>query len=283
MSVHLYTSGWNEELIIPFFLRHYQPLVERIIFYDDNSTDRSLELLAACPKVELRSLKRGGGQSFLDAHLALFETCWQESRGKADWVCLVDMDEFIFHPDWYVYLAAQKREGVTIITSRGFDMVSERFPAAGSDLATTLTRGQRHFLLDKPNLFAPDAIERINHTVGRHCCLPVGRVVFARRRRVQLRHYKALGLDYLLARSHALAGRLTQEDQARGWCGHYLNEDGLIAAQFLKQIAQAKEVPLPPAEASTSEGRSVEGDATRSASILSAIVRARNSLVGVRR
>jgi glycosyltransferase involved in cell wall biosynthesis len=245
VSVHLYTSCWNEELIIPFFLRHYEPIVDRIVVYDDNSTDRTLELLAACPKVETRPLQRGA-QSFLDAHLALFETCWQESRGEADWVCLADLDEFVFHPDWHAFLAAQKDDGVTIIASVGYDMVSESFPPAGAQLATTLTRGQRDFHLDKPSLFVPDAIDRVNHTVGRHCCSPTGQVVFAQKRYAQLRHYKSLGLDYLLARNHALASRLTEEDRARGWSGHYLNDDASIRAQFIKKLAQAETIPSPP-------------------------------------
>jgi hypothetical protein len=172
MSIHLYAVCWNEERIIPFFLRHYEPLVDRIAIYDDGSTDRSVELLRASPKVEIRPFKRDA-ESYLDAHVALFETCWQESRGRADWVCLVDLDEFLFHPDWHDYLAAQKNAGVTIIQALGYDMVSETFPPAGVALTTMLTRGQRDLHLDKTGLFAPDAIEQINYSVGRHRCSPV--------------------------------------------------------------------------------------------------------------
>lgn len=58
MSIHLYAACWNEERIIPFFLQHYEPLVDRIIIYDDHSTDRSVELLRASPKVEIRPFQR---------------------------------------------------------------------------------------------------------------------------------------------------------------------------------------------------------------------------------
>ena len=80
MSIHLYAACWNEERIIPFFLQHYEPLVDRIVIYDDRSTDRSVELLRASPKVEIRPFGRDA-ESYLDAHLTLFETCWRESRG----------------------------------------------------------------------------------------------------------------------------------------------------------------------------------------------------------
>jgi hypothetical protein len=244
MSIHLYAACWNEERIIPFFLQHYAPLVDRIIIYDDHSTDRSVELLRASPKVDVRPFRREA-ESYLDAHLILFETCWQESRGRADWVCLVDLDEFLFHPDWHHYLAAQKDTGVTVIQALGYEMVSETFPPVGADLANTLTRGQRDLHLDKTGLFAPDAIEQMNHIVGRHRCSPVGRVVPPVHYCMQLRHYKTLGLDYVLARAHALAGRITGDDLARGWSVHYLRDDDSIRAHFQEQLAQAKPVPSP--------------------------------------
>ncbi len=245
MSIHLYAICWNEEAVIPFFLRHYETLVDRIIIYDDQSTDRSVELLRASPKVEVRPFVREA-ESYLDAHLILFETCWQESRGRADWVSLVDLDEFVFHPEWDQYLTAQKDAGVTVIQAHGYDMVSESFPPTGAALLTTVLRGERDLHLDKTPLFAPDAIEQINHTVGRHRCSPVGRVVLPRQYQMQLRHYKTLGVEYLLARSHALATRLTNDDRARGWSIHYLRDDDSIRAQFQAQLARAEDLPLPP-------------------------------------
>jgi glycosyltransferase involved in cell wall biosynthesis len=244
MAIDLYAACWNEERIIPFFLRHYEPLVDRIIIYDDGSTDRSVELLRTSPKVEVRPLRRDEA-SYLERHLALFETCWHESRGRAEWVCFVDLDEFLFHPEWHRYLAAQKKAGITVIQALGFDMVSETFPPPGADLATSLTRGQRDVHMDKTGLFDPEAIEQINHYVGRHRCAPTGRVVLPAEYSMQLRHYKNLGLDYLLARTHALAGRLTDEDRARNWSGHYLRDDELIRAHFQEQLCKAGPVPSP--------------------------------------
>ena len=245
MPIHLYTSTWNEEAMVPFFLQHYEPLVDRIIVYDDHSTDRTVQLLRASSKVEVRPLQREA-ESFIDKHVQLFETCWQESRGQADWVCLADMDEFIFHPEWHQYLAEQKSTGVTMIQALGYDMISAEFPPAGTALATSLVKGERDLHLDKTPLFAPDAIEQINHAVGRHRCAPVGRVTLPRQYRMQLRHYKNLGLDYVLARTHALATRLTNDDVARNWSLHYLRDDDSLRATFFEKLARAVEIPAPP-------------------------------------
>ena len=54
MKVHLYTKVWNEEEMLPFFFRRYDPLIDRYIIYDDGSTDNTLKLLAAHDRVEIR-------------------------------------------------------------------------------------------------------------------------------------------------------------------------------------------------------------------------------------
>jgi glycosyltransferase involved in cell wall biosynthesis len=242
--IHLYVTCWNEERLIPFFLRHYEPLVDRIVVWDDGSTDRSVELLRASAKVEMRPLPRANS-SFLEAHQTMFETCWHECRGRADWVCLIDLDEFLFHPDWHNYLAQKKREGVTVVQALGYEMMSESFPEPGMDLATSIIRGERELHLDKTCLFSPNAIDRMNYVVGRHHCSPTGRVKFPAQYRMQLRHYKNLGLDYVLARCHELASRITPRDTARGWSGQYLRDDDSIRAHFQKQLASAEVVPSP--------------------------------------
>lgn len=244
MVVHLYAIGWNEERIIPFFLRHYEPLVDRIVVYDDASDDRSVELLRASAKVEVRPLIRT--KSFLIAHQEVFESCWKESRGHADWVCLVDLDEFLFHPDWHRYLAEQKAAGETMIQPIGYDMITDSFPEVGAHLSTQLTRGQRDYHFDKSSVFDPAAIEQANFTVGRHVCSPVGQVLFEKDRYIQLRHYKSLGLNYLLRRTHALATRVMKDDYAQGWSSHYLRDDDSIRKDFEERLAAAESIPAPP-------------------------------------
>jgi glycosyltransferase involved in cell wall biosynthesis len=58
MVIHLYTFGWNEMRMLPFFIRHYEPFVDKIVFYDDGSTDGTLDLLAAKQNVEIRGFPR---------------------------------------------------------------------------------------------------------------------------------------------------------------------------------------------------------------------------------
>ena len=56
MRIDLYTRCWNDAHMLGFFFRHYDPLVQRYVVFDDGSTDGSLDFLRAHPKVEVRPM-----------------------------------------------------------------------------------------------------------------------------------------------------------------------------------------------------------------------------------
>lgn len=90
MRVHLYSIVWNEEEMLPFFFRHYDSLVDRYVIYDDGSTDRTLEMLGAHDRVEVRPFVRSDPDSYVLAARILHDNVWKESRGHADWVIISD-------------------------------------------------------------------------------------------------------------------------------------------------------------------------------------------------
>jgi glycosyltransferase involved in cell wall biosynthesis len=243
MRIDLYASCWNEERIIPFFLRHYEPIVDRIVIFDDGSTDRSRELLTASPKVEVRQLKQGDSSILMQ--MEELNHCWKESRGRADWVFICDMDEQIYHHrDLRVYLEECKNAGVTILNPVGVDMVSVDFPPRNSILTETVRLCVRTFLQDKLAVFDPSAVDEINYTPGRHVAKPIGRMVFPEKRVVKLLHYKHLGLDYVQQRAKELEGRKTDFDRVRGWGLHDQRPPDEIRIHFEKMLKEAMDISL---------------------------------------
>jgi len=243
MRIDLYATCWNEERMIPFFLRHYEPIVDRIVVFDDGSSDRSRELLAASPKVELRRLKQG--ESFMLMQMEELNHCWKESRGRADWVMICDIDEHLYHDKQLRgYLEQCKSNGVTIINPVGYDMVNADFPEANSVLAESIRRGIRSFFLDKKAVFDPSAIEEINYTPGRHVASPTGRLVFPPKREVKILHYRYLGLDYLVSRSATLNSRRTDFDRDRGWGVHNQRSPDEFRRHFEELFRGAEDISL---------------------------------------
>jgi hypothetical protein len=153
----------------------------------------------------------------------VWEHAWKASRGRADWVVLTNVDEFIWHPAGMGnYLAQCEARGDTIIHPRGYQMVSPTMPAAGALLPDVLRIGAPMFGYDKRQVFKPDAIREIGFQPGRHACNPTGHVVDAHPVEAKLLHYKYVDYDgYFVPRQLALAPRLLPGDISKGYGWQY--------------------------------------------------------------
>lgn len=239
---HLYCLCWNEAHMLPYFFRHYDPLVDRYFVFDDGSTDGSPELLRQHPKVTLRSF-RPENDTFVDSARVFYETAWQESRGRADWVVLVNIDEHLHHPEGRAYFRTCLRKGYTILPAKGYEMVSDLFPRGDAPLWATIKDGVRSRPSDKLCAFHPDAITSIGYGVGRHTASPEGRALAPRRTRLKLLHYKYLGASYVAERYAQLGARMLKVDVARQWGRHYFQDTEAIASKHRAMLAAASPVP----------------------------------------
>lgn len=246
--VHLYSILWNEADMLPFFFRHYDALVDRYFLYDNGSTDASPELLRAHPKVTPGTFTIKG-QSFIFESRDFFCEVWKQSRGKADWVIVVDMDEHLYHPEGKAYLTACQRAGITLVPARGYQMVAASFPAPGSYLVESVRDGWPLAQYDKICVFQPGAIDEIGYGPGRHKAKPLGHVVRPPGVELKLLHYKDLGEEYRMRRTAELRARTSEEDRAQGLNVHYFRDTDTIRARFRQSLAEAKSViegELPP-------------------------------------
>jgi glycosyltransferase involved in cell wall biosynthesis len=228
--------------MLPFFLRHYEPIAERIFIYDDGSTDRSLEILQQCPKVSVEPIQCVG-DSYVEALQQLYNSCWKRSRGAADWVIVCNVDEHFHHPmGLATHLAACQQAGVTIIPSHDYQMVSLQFPPAGVQLSQTIRRGKSFWAQRKTVIFSPDAIEATNFGVGRHVTTPLGRVVPPEACEVFMLHYKYLGFPYLRDRTAELESRRRPRDRSQGYGIHYSRGHLKLLYHFIHLLLTSRTV-----------------------------------------
>jgi len=243
--VHLYTISWNELSMLDYFFRHYDPWVERYVFYDNGSTDGTREYLERHPKVELRHFRQSVPGSFVLSAQQLQNSFWQDSRHQADWVVVTAVDEHLYHPDMPGYLKRCAAAGVTAVPALGYQMVAEEFPLPDARLTDCLRQGVPFAQMNKLSLFQPDALSETGFGVGRHLSVPLGQVRYPERDELLLLHYKYIGRDSTKARQVQLAGGLGPVDRANNWGVQYFRTDQAYNTEFDLLLAQAADIMAP--------------------------------------
>jgi len=234
--IHLYAVSWNEAKILPFVMEYYLSFVDHFYIYDNYSDDETDELLNKYPQVTVQKYDTGG--TFNDVvHQQIKNTVWKQSRAKADWVIVIDMDELIYHPELIAKLS-DKNNKATIYKPKGFDMVTTEFPDASKPIIETVQKGVPSFWLDKCILFNPNKIVDINYLPGAHECYPEGIVRFDEYT-TKLLHYKYIGFDYVMSRIFSYRKRISQVNIEMDYGMHYFEEDQLIRAKFNKFVSEA--------------------------------------------
>jgi glycosyltransferase involved in cell wall biosynthesis len=215
MKIDLYSTMHNEEEILPYFLRHYEQIADRIFVWEDQSTDRTREILASHPKVKLMPLNVHGDD---DAHWV--DNVWPQytsiSKGKADYVIIVDADEFVYHPNLYAYLETCLKDGVRLFCCCGFTMISESFPTTDEQIYDEIKTGMHDPWGGKCCVFSPYI--HIKYAPGRHFTKECSEdLTQAGKHDLKLLHYRYLGKEYFAKRSARNMNRMSENNKIQHW------------------------------------------------------------------
>ena len=237
--VHYYAVCWNEEMMLPFMFQHYDRFVDRYTIYDNYSDDRSEEIIRSHKNASIIKFKTDGFDD--TAHNNIKNNCWKRSRGKADWVIVCDMDEFLYHDDMANALQDLAFKGYTVVKPVGYNMYSDSVPTPGMPLTQQVRQGLRDKWFDKCICFDPHAVVEINYRPGAHECYPVGRIK-RNTDEFKLLHYKNISLEFILSRKRLYAARLSETNQAHGYGTQYCEEENKVIEEFNSALQQVQEV-----------------------------------------
>lgn len=218
MRIHLIAKTWNEEAILPYFLKHYS-FCEKITLYDDSSTDKTVEIAKSFPNVEILPKPQRYGKAELDEieGLKIYNEAYKIDRNY-DWVIVTCIDEFLYHPNLLNKLEEYKQQGVTMPRTVGFDMFSKKLPTEDRPLYEIITLGRYAPNHSKFSIFNPQI--DINYWVGLHTCNPTGNVKYSDDLELKILHFVYLEYKYMTDRRRAYYGQLSKENLEKGWGAH---------------------------------------------------------------
>jgi hypothetical protein len=217
--VHLYAISYNEEVLMPHFLKYYSCFCQKIHIYDNCSDDSTQEICKSFQNVTVFSFDTNN-QIRDDIYMKIKNESWKKSRGIADFVIVCDIDEFIYSDSVLIFLEKALIQGVSLIKSVGYNMVSDELPNRSSDIFKDFPYGTRSSSFDKILIFNPNLIEDINYNFGAHTCCPIGALNYSTEK-LFLLHYKYLSIQYIQERYKLFNLRLSNFNKKLNLGYHY--------------------------------------------------------------
>lgn len=241
MKIHVYAICWNEEVLLPYFLRHYESMAEKIVIYDNISNDGSIQIINSHPLAH--AIPYDTNHTIRDdVYLEIKNNAWKESRGVADFVIVCDIDEFLYHTDLNAFLKKHRAEGYILFKTNGYLMVGSAIPTGDGMIYEEIDRGVPDKWSCKCALFDPEAVQEINYTPGSHGSSAIGNGKILTDPGLKLLHYKYLGLEYSLTRKEQLKKRLSQINKEKGWGKHFDCTDEYYTNFYKQLMAEAEKI-----------------------------------------
>lgn len=206
------TIAHNESYILPFFVNHYREFADRIVIYDNQSTDNTAKIAKrlGCEVVDYQSegCDRRGQTALQNTFVKQFK--------EANWLVVVDTDEFLYHSDIKQLLSTAYVNNYSAFRTEGFEVISEAKPVNGVPIYKQITARVKAVAYSKMAIFAPKLINETNYGRGRHFWQPTGIVKYYPEP-LKLLHCKWVGgLDRVLKKHSEYMNRITLPTSVNG-------------------------------------------------------------------
>ncbi len=207
----------NERYLAPYFLRHYEPLADQIVVFDNQSTDGTPEFLSRSKKVDVFSYDTGGVLRD-DIHAKMKSERYRSLPG--DWFIIVDFDEFVWRPNLREYLTECEKNDINLPLTTGYQMIGDAAPEDDGRLLLTdaIRNGAEDWRYSKPCIVHRSF--QIDYVPGAHryaCRWMADRPKRSEVAEIKLLHYSWLSLEYGLEKRRRAAAQLSPENIKNGW------------------------------------------------------------------
>lgn len=227
----LYTLAFNESDIVDYSIDYWKTLgVEKVICYNNYSTDDTVEKLRRFGNIEIRNFQTDGMTD--DIHAIIKNNCWKEQKGKDVWCLICDFDEWLFSPDIDSLIDRMEENDCSVLGTKWYAICNDSTPPY--EEGKLLHQQSNKFYIQDVNrnypqlgkfmLINPNKIDDMGWSVGNHICNPTGEFklyVADVNDAVAIHLNKGFSLQYFLDKRKKMAERLSTLNKAKGYCYEY--------------------------------------------------------------
>lgn len=232
--VNIFILCFNEAILLPHTIKHYKTMLphSKITIYDNESTDDSVKIAKSlgCKVISFSS------KGFLNdiKQSEIKNNCWKDI--KKGWIITLDMDEWLCVTE--ADLVNEEAKGTTILTVKGYDMLSESQNSELKDVDLHLTtKALAHPPENKSLCFRVPEIKEMNYDAGAHHTKPVGSIKYSSKSYVN-KHMSSLGLPFLIKKNTTRYNRAREMRKFR-MATHYTKNTRKIRKEYNKKLRKS--------------------------------------------
>jgi len=221
----------NEEDIIPFCIQYWSHIADKVIVYDNHSTDSSVELLSKYDWIEIRTFDSDGQNDVIQKQVK--EQAYLEFKDQCDILIITDMDEVFYFNDFKAISEAFVSGDYNILMTPIFSLCEDSKPPYRED---KLLHQQCHkFYKQKMNhmqgfddysklsIFNTKITEKVNMSVGQHYVQTSPQMkIMLSMDGFNLHIDKGLSKSFFIEKRQKMGANLSETNKRANMCIEYL-------------------------------------------------------------
>lgn len=232
---------FNEIDILPFAKQYWERIADKVVVFDNGSTDGSLEFLARLPYVEIRHFDSDGQNDVIQKIVK--EEAYMEYKKYYDIVIISDMDEVFYFDDFKATGEQMINEGYSCMVTPIYSLCEDSKPQYDED--KLLHQLCHKFYLQKMNhmkgfekvskisIFNTRETEKIQMSVGQHYVgtAPSMRIMLSNDA-FCLHIDKGFGIDYKYKIRQKMNDNLSETNKRSGMCIEYADSFNKLEREY---------------------------------------------------
>ena len=241
----------NESDIIPYVIPYWKKIADKVVVFDNGSTDGSIELLSDYDWIEVRHFDSNGQNDITQKEVK--EKAYLEYKDKFEIIIITDLDEIFYFNDFKAIQSVFIEKGYDVLATPIFSLCEENKPPYSEDL---LLHQQCHkFFLQKMNhmdgfenvsklsIFNTNTVEKVTMSVGQHYVktLPNMKIILDNND-FCLHINKGLGADFYVKSRRRMGENLSDVNRKYGMCNEYLRSEEELRKEYLENQAKSFDI-----------------------------------------
>lgn len=229
-KVYWITLCKNEEDIIPFCIQYWSRMADKVIVYDNHSTDSSIELLSKYDWIDIRTFDSEGQNDIIQKQVK--EKAYLEFKDQCDILIISDMDEVFYFNDFKAVLDVFTSGGYNVLATPIYSLCEASRPIY--DHSKLLHQICHKFYKQKMNhmqgfedysklsIFNTKTTDKVNMSVGQHYVQTSPTMAIMLSNDGFCLHIdKGFGIDYKYTIRQRMNSNLSLTNKRSGMCIEY--------------------------------------------------------------